>query len=354
MTRKSVKEHPAKPASLRVMMLVHATLVPPDDLVNTDDPRMDTFRTEYDVKQALRTLGHEVRVVGVYDDLAPVRKTIEEWKPHIAFNLIEDFAGVAAFDYYMVSYLAMMKIPYTGCNPRGLLLARDKALSKKLLAFHRIPVPEFTVFPCGRPVRVSRHLQYPVIVKSLTEEGSVGIAQASFVENDEQLRERVALIHEKFQGDAIAEQYIDGRELYVTVLGNTQLTVLPVRELAFRETPEKRPRLATYKVKWDPKYRERWGIDYGFAAHLPDGMSERIAALCKRIYRILDLSGYARIDLRLTAAGEMYVLEANPNPGIARDEDTTLSAKKAGFGYEEFIQRLIHLGLRAHARAATD
>ncbi len=350
--REKKTRRPEKPAPLRVMMLVHATLIPPDDLAGTDDPRMETFRTEYDVKQALLALGHEVRVVGVYDDLAPVRKTIEEWKPHIAFNLVEDFAGVSAFDYYMVSYLAMMKIPYTGCNPRGLLLARDKALSKKLLAFHRIPVPEFTVFPYGRPVRPSRRMRYPVIVKSLTEEGSVGIAQASFVENADQLRERVTLIHEKFQGDAIAEQYIDGRELYVTVIGNTQLKVLPIRELAFRETPEKRPRLATYKVKWDPKYRERWGIDYGFAAHLPEGMAERIATLCKRIYRILDLSGYARIDLRVTAEGELYVLEANPNPGIARDEDTTLSARKAGIGYREFIQQLIQLGLRAHARAA--
>lgn len=339
-----------KPKSLRVMMLVHVTLVPPDDLGDPDDPRMETFRTEYDVKQALIALGHEVRVVGVYDDLAPVRKTIEDWKPQIAFNLVEDFAGVSAFDYYMVSYLAMMKIPYTGCNPRGLLLARDKALSKKLLAFHRIEVPEFTVFPYGRPVRPSRHMRYPVIVKSLTEEGSVGIAQASYVENAEQLKERVALIHDKLQGDAIAEQYIDGRELYVTVLGNNQLKVLPIRELAFHDTSEGRPRLATYKVKWDPKYRSRWGIDYRFATDLPNGMTERVAGLCKRIYRILDMSGYGRIDLRMTPEGKLYVLEANPNPGIARDEDSTLSAKKAGIGYKEFIQTILQLGLRAHAR----
>jgi len=335
---------------LRVMMLVHYTLVPPDDLVDTGDSRMETYRTEFDVKNALISLGHDVRVVGVYDDLAPVRATIEEWKPHIAFNLVEDFAGVSAFDYYMVSYLAMMKIPYTGCNPRGLVLARDKALSKKLLAFHRIDVPEFTVFESGRVVRPPARLKYPVIVKSLTEEGSVGIAQASFVENEQQLHERVALIHEKFLGDAIAEQYIDGRELYVTVMGNTRLTVLPIRELAFKETPEGRPRLATYKVKWDEKYRERWGIDYGFATHLPPGMEERIAKLCKRIYRILDLSGYARIDLRMTESGDLYVLEANPNPGIAADEDSTLSAKKAGIAYKDFIQSIVQLGLRAHAR----
>jgi D-alanine-D-alanine ligase len=185
-----------------------------------------------------------------------------------------------------------------------------------------------------------------MIVKALMEEGSVGIAQSSYVEDEKQLRERVALIHEKFKGDAIAEQYIDGRELYVTLLGNQRLEILPIRELVFG-APEDMPRMATYKVKWDEKYRERWKIEYQFARALPNGMARRIESLCKRIYRVLDMSGYARIDLRLTATGELYVLEANPNPGIARDEDTALSALKAGMSYEQFIQRLLGLGLSA-------
>ncbi len=336
---------------LRVMMLVHYTLVPPDDLHAKDDPRMAKFRTEYDVKTALIKLGHEVRVVGVYDDLAPIRSTIEQWKPHIAFNLLEEFAGIAAFDYYVVSFLEMMKLPYTGCNPRGLLLARDKALSKKLLAYHRIHVPEFNVFPRGRKLGSRRRIRYPVIVKALTEEGSLGISQASYVENQEQLQERVHFIHERIQDDAIAEEYIDGREIYVTVMGNTQLQVLPVRELVFRATTEGAPRMATYRVKWDEKYRERWGIDYEFAAELPAETTERIGRACKRIYRILEMNGYARIDLRLTATGQIYVLEANPNPGIARDEDSTLSARKAGMHYDEFIRHILSLGLRAHEAA---
>ncbi len=331
---------------LRVMMLVHYSLVPPEDL-SADDPRIGKFRTEYDVKQALAKLGHEVRVVGVYDDIAPIRATVEEWKPHIAFNLLEDFAGNSAFDYYVVSYLEMLKIPYTGCNPRGLMLARDKALSKKILNFHKVAVPDFMVFLCGRKLGRLRWLPFPMIVKALMEEGSVGIAQASYVENVAQLRERVALIHEKFLGDAIAEQYIDGRELYVTVLGNTRLEVLPVRELVFHKPDSGLPRMATYKVKWDPNYRERWGIEYRFAQHLPNGMDARIAHLCKRVYRLLDMNGYARIDLRMTADGQLYVLEANPNPGIARDEDSAQSAVKAGMTYENFIQKLLTLGMSA-------
>ncbi len=340
--------------NLRVMMLVHYTLVPPDDLHSKDDPRMEKYRTEFDVKAALTKLGHEVRVVGIYDDLAPIRTTIEEWKPHIAFNLLEDFAGIAAFDYYVVSFLEMMKLPYTGCNPRGLLLARDKALSKKLLAYHRIHIPEFHVFPRGRKLRPTRRIRYPVIVKALTEEGSLGIAQASYVENERELQERVQFIHERIQDDAIAEQYIDGREIYVTVLGNTRLHVLPVRELIFRNATEGAPRMATYKVKWDEKYRERWGIGYEFATDLGAEATERISRLCKRIYRVLEMTGYARIDLRLMQSGQLYVLEANPNPGIARDEDSTLSARKAGMSYEEFIQDILRLGLSAHTAATRE
>ncbi len=336
---------------LRVMMLVHYTLIPPEDLKAKDDPRMEKFRTEFDVKSALLALGHEVQMVGVYDDLSPIRKNVEEWKPHIAFNLLEDFAGISAFDYYIVSFLETLRLPYTGCNPRGLLLARDKALSKKLLSYHRIPVPEFAVFAFGSkiPKKLSK-LRFPMIVKSLMEEGSIGIARSSVVENEAELRSRIELIHEKTQGDAIAEEYIEGRELYVTVLGNQKLDILPIRELVFGEVETDTPRVATYRVKWNENYRKRWGIEYQFARNLPNGVAEKIPALCKRIYRALDMSGYGRIDLRLTADNKAYVLEANPNPGIARDEDCTLSALKAGMSYEEFIQKLLALGLaRRHA-----
>ena len=332
---------------LRVLMLVHYTLVPPEDITDGDDPRIEKYQTEYDVKIALLSLGHEVTIVGVYDDLAPIRKNIEDWKPHIVFNLLEDFAGNSAFDYYVVSYLEMLGTPYTGCNPRGLLLSRDKALSKKLLSYHHIDVPDFAVFPYHKKYGRIRKLPYPMIVKSLIEEGSVGIAQASYVEDEAQLRERVAVLHEKTKGDAIAEQYINGRELYVTVLGNSRLEVLPFRELVFDKVDEGLPRMATYKVKWDYEYRERWGIDYQFARNLPAGIPERIVKICKRAYRILDLSGYARLDLRLTPEGDIYILEANPNPAIASNDESAFAAEKAGVPYVQLIQRILNLGLRA-------
>ena len=337
---------------LRVMMLMHPEFVPPEDLLHKDDPRMDKFRTEFDVRLALLSLGHEIKIVSVEDDVKPIRNTIEQWKPHIAFNLLEAFADKGDWDHYIVSYLNMLKVPCTGCNPRGMLLSRDKALSKKIMHFHRIKVPEFRVFFTGKKILAKklRNLTYPMIVKSLTEQGSVGIAQASYVNNDDELRERVAQIHEITGDHAIAEQYIKGRELYVTVIGNTRLQVLPIRELVFDKVDEDQPRIATYQVKWNKRYRKRWGIEYQFSRNLPAGTTEAIQKLAKKIYRILDLSSYARIDLRLSQEGDIYVLEANANAGIARDEDVINSAKKAGMSYEQFIQRLLNLGLQAHAQ----
>lgn len=337
---------------LRVMMLVHSYLVPPDDLHDEEDPRMNKYRTEYDVRAALHALGHDVRMVAVDGDLSPIRQTIDEWKPHIAFNLLEAFGENVANDFYVVSYLDMIKMPYTGCNPRGLVLSRDKALSKKLMAYHRVKVPRFRVFRWGRTIREReiRNLPYPMVVKSLLEQGSIGIAQTSFCNNAEELTERVIQVQEMTGGDAIAEEYIDGRELYVTVIGNERLQVLPIRELIFASDDINEQRIATYKVKWDEKYRENRGLDYQFARNLPAGMADYITRLAKRIYRILDLSSYARLDLRLSTQGKLYVLEANPNAAIANNEDVAFSAERAGLSYEQLIQKVLNLGLRYSKR----
>jgi D-alanine-D-alanine ligase len=335
---------------LKVMMLLHPEMVPPDDLIDPDDPRHDKYRTEMDVKNALYKLGHEVIIVAVNDDIAPVRQAIETWQPDIAFNMLEDFAGFGALDFYIVSYLDMLGVPYTGCNARGLLLSRDKALSKKLLSYHRIRVPKFRVFPISRKptLKQAARLPYPMIVKSKIEQGSVGIAQSSYVSTPEELIERVKQVHHMTGEDAITEQYIEGRELYVTVLGNLRLEVFPIRELVFDKIDDNMHRIATYNVKWNEEYRERWGIDYQFARHLPEGMAEKIARVAKRVYRVLEMSGYARLDLRLTAEGRIYILEANANAAITSNEDVAFAAEKAGYNYEQLIQKLLNLGLRAH------
>jgi D-alanine-D-alanine ligase len=324
---------------------MHEDLVPPDHL-NGHDLAAVECKTEYDVVSTLRKLGHEVKPLGVKSDLGVIRNTVEDWKPHIAFNLLEEFDGVAVYDQHVVSYLELLHVPYTGCNPRGLMLARDKALSKKILSFHRIPFPEFMVVPIGRAVKRSKRLSYPLIVKSVSEEASLGISQASIVEDDEKLRERVGFIHNSVGTGALIERYVEGRELYVGVMGNGHLQVLPVWELVMDKLPDDARRIATERVKWSRKYQDKYGITSREAKSLPDGMTEKIQHLAKRVYRALGLSGYARIDMRMDADGNVYVLEANPNPQIAHDEDFADSAEKADLSYKDLLQELITVGLR--------
>jgi D-alanine-D-alanine ligase len=331
---------------MRVLALVHRHLMPPAKVEEGTDITAAPWRTEYDVITTLNAMGHEVQPLGVHDDLGEIRRLADEWKPHIAFNLLEGFDDITIFDQNVVSHLELLKLSYTGCNPRGLLLARDKSLSKKLLAYHRIPVPEFEVFRAGRPIHRPKRLNFPLIVKSLTQEASIGISQASVVESDEKLRERVTFIHESIGTAAIAEQYIDGRELYVGIIGNQNLQALPVWELFFTNMPEGAKLIATDRVKWSVKYQNKYGIDSGPARDLPDPVCDKIQHLCKRAYRALELSGYARIDLRLDACGNAWVLEANPNPQIAKGEDFAASAEKVGIAYEGVLQRIINLGLR--------
>jgi D-alanine-D-alanine ligase len=329
-----------------ILVLMHPELVPPDSLRGFTRDEINIWKTEYDVVTTLRGLGHDVVPVGVQDELLPVGKAVRELEPHVVFNLLEEFHGKATYDQHVVSYLELLRVPYTGCNPRGLVLARGKALSKKLLAYHRIRVPAFAVYPIGRKVRRSKRLAFPLIVKSLIEHASLGIARASVVETDEKLAERVAFVHDHIGTDAIAEQYIEGRELYVGVLGNERLQVLPTWELTFEGIPENAPRIATAKVKHDPAYQARRGIFQGPAEGISAELETYIVRICKRIYRILELSGYARIDFRLTGAGELYFLEANPNPEIAQSEEFASAAEHAGIEYPELIQKIVNLGLR--------
>jgi D-alanine-D-alanine ligase len=331
--------------TLRILALVHDHLVPPEDTTGIDVVNAE-WKMEYDVIETLREMRHEVRVLGLHDELGAIRPTANEFAPHIVFNLMEAFAGVTTFDQNVVSYLELLRLPYTGCNPRGLILARDKALSKKLLAYHRIPVPEFTVIRPGRKAVVPKRLHFPLIVKSLFFEASTGISQASVVENEEQLAKRVQFVHESLGTAAIVERFIDGRELYVGVLGNTRLSVFPVWEMSFAQVHDNRWRIATERVKWSAQYQKRHGVMTA-AAILDPSVEERIQRIAKRTYRSLDLSGYARIDLRLDeSTGNAYVLEANPNPNLAYGEDFAESGEVSGLSYEQLLERLLALGLR--------
>jgi D-alanine-D-alanine ligase len=334
---------------LRVLALMHPDLVPPENAGSMPAEERHPFKTEYDVVSTLQQLGHEVRALGVQDELHPIRDAVEEFKPDIAFNLLEEFQGNVLFDQNVVSLLELLRVPYTGCNPRGLIISREKALSKKLLIYHRIRVPAFHAFPVGLKVKRPRHLAFPLIVKSLTEHSSLGISKASIVHDDAELSERVKFVHRRIKTDAIAEQFIEGREVYVAVLGNERLTALPTRELVIASAHSDPPVIATEKVKHDLEYQERHGIEQKPAVDLPPGVATALPHLSKRIYRILGLSGYARIDYRISPDGLIWCLEANPNPEIAREEEFASSAAHAGITYPELLQRLLNLGLKGSA-----
>ena len=332
---------------LRVLALVNENLVPPESLEGHTDKEIDEWKSEYDIITTLREMEHQVEVLGLSDDLSPIRRSIQKNRPHIAFNLLEEFHGVVTYDQAIVSYLELKRQPYTGCNPRGLLLSKDKALSKKILSYHRIPSPKFAVFPLGRKVVRPQKLRFPIFVKSVIDDASLGISQASVVYDDKELAARVAFVHEHTGADALAEEYIDGRELYVGVIGNDRLQTLPIWELKF--TKSDGPLIATQKVKWDRKYQEKLGVETDLAEGLSTATQKQIERICKRVYKALDLSGFARMDLRMRPDGRCYVLEANANPNLSFGEDFAESAEKAGLSYEDLLSKIIGLGLRYRA-----
>jgi D-alanine-D-alanine ligase len=327
--------------------MVHPQLIPPEDIDGLSEKEIDAFRCEFNVYSTLRELGHDVRVLGVLDRLTELREVVKEWKPHVVFNLLQEFSGIAAYEPYVVAYLEMNRQPYTGANPRGLMLSQDKVLTKQVLASHRIATPSFHLFPYGKRFKAPRKgkLRFPLFVKSATEDASLGIAQASIVEDMDKLRERVQFIHDKVQSDALVEEYIDGREFYIGVLGNTRLTTLPVWEMHFGTLAEMRAGIATRKVKWDRDYQVKHGITTGRAEGLSKAELEKLSRLAKRIYRALHMNGFARLDLRMRDDGKVFLLEANANPDLTYGEDFAESAESVGIGYDKLIARIVSLGL---------
>ena len=329
---------------LRVIMMTDEKLLPKGNFEDLSEKQRELRKTEFDVVAALEALGHEVWPIGVSNNVSVIRGAIDAHKPHIAFNLIEEFHGIGSFDQHVVSLLELMQQAYTGCNPRGLTLARDKGLTKMILGYHGLAVPEFAIFPQRRKGQRPPKLPFPLFVKSLTEEGSMGISSASIVNDDEKLAERVEFIHRATESTAIAEQFIEGREIYVGVMGNERTSVLPAWEMSMPDLKPDAPLIASDRAKWDPEYQRQVGLKTG-PAKLTKKVRLHLARLSKQIYNLLGMSGYARLDYRVTEEGKAYLLEANPNPQIAKDEDFSMSAKHMKIEYEELIQRILQIGM---------
>ena len=330
---------------------LHITVLVDSAEITKDNPnfevRPEVPTTEYHVISALRNLGYEVFVLGAVSDIGKIVKTLTEQKPDLVFNLTEAFDGDRQMDKNIAALLEMVGAPFTGTGVAGLMLCRDKRLCKELLSLHKIRVPHFYSLPPGHKVPVAKTIKYPLVVKPALEDSSEGISNASLVSNVAELQERARYMHERWEQPAIAEEYIEGRELYVGILGNKQLTVLPPRECSFESEDSAGPQLATYRVKWNEQYREKWNIKFGFA-ELDEVTLKNIGHVCKKVFRVLQLRDYARIDLRLTNDNKIVILEANPNPDLAYGEEMAEAADHSGMTYEELIDCILHLALRRY------
>ncbi|MBT4791017.1 MAG: ATP-grasp domain-containing protein [Halobacteriovoraceae bacterium] len=326
--------------SKRILLLVHKELVPPIEKNLKPNRDSSPWITEYDVAQTLINLNYTVEFCGLLDSIDPLLQKIETFKPQIVFNLLEEFSFNVRNDYKVVALLDLLKIKYSGCGPKGLLLGRDKALCKKILTHHRLGTPPFYTFPKNKKRKLPKHLKFPLIIKCLFEEASYGIAKASVVHSEEKFQERLAYIHNKLDQDAIVEEFIPGKELYVGIIGHKRLTVLPIWELKFSKVQNPETEIYSSQAKWNKNYRDRKGIKSG-PADLDKITQERIIKACKKAYQVLELTGHARIDLRLTSEGKIYILEVNPNPNIALDDEFALSALHAQIKYPELIEKLL-------------
>ena len=313
----------------------------PYQTLSAESLKQEQKPTEADVLQCLQRLGHDVDTLAVFDNVAHIVEKLKDCAPDVVFNLSESFHHDRSHEPNIPALLELMKVRYTGSGPDALLLCKDKALAKKVLAYHRVRLPRFVVSHRVSPLRRLKRFTYPAFVKPVCEESSDGISKASFVRDEGEALERMRFIHQKFECDALIEAYIEGRELYVSVLGNRRLTVFPPREIFFENVPEDVPKFATFHAKWNESYRKKWGITNGPAKELPPAMQESLRKLARNVYRWLKIRGCGRLDVRLTPNGELFVIEANPNPALAQEEDFAQSAAAAGMDYDSLIQAIL-------------
>jgi D-alanine-D-alanine ligase len=331
---------------LKVLLLFDSPYSTPRGYDFRNEFKEIDWDTEYDLFRALNECGYEVSLLGLYNDIGVLLEEIKEFKPDVVFNLAEVFNQKTYLDKNVTSFLEMLGLTYTGASPASLFICNNKALTKEILSFHKIKIPHFHTLYRKRRVWFSKRLKLPVIVKPLREEASRGISQASIVDNESAFIERINFIHQRMDADAIAEEYIDGRELYVSILGNKRIRVLPFREMKFGQVPEDEPRIATYKAKWDDNYRKRWGIKSVFAGKLPNGVDKKIENVCKRAYRALNIQCYARFDIRVTPQGDVYIIEANANPCLARCDEIAQAAERVNISYNRLIKKIITLAFK--------
>jgi D-alanine-D-alanine ligase len=321
-----------------------AVLVDQETIVE-NDPQLELGRgkaaeeVEFHVAETLREMGHETVIIPFCDNFHDTVESLRRCNPGLVFNLTEHHRGDRRKDQHIASLLELMELRYTGTDPTGLMLCRDKAMCKRILSHHRIKVPDFASLPMGKK-RIRRKFPFPVIVKPRFEDGSDGISLSSLVSNEEELADRVTLLQERMGQPVICEEYIEGREVYVGVTGNDRLSTYPAREVRFPASHHG-PQFATSRVKLDEAYRKKWNIQFT-DAELSEEMELKASRISKQIYRLLQLRDYGRIDMRITAESQFVFLEANPNPDLTMGDELAEAAEKSGLSYKRLIARILH------------
>jgi len=314
----------------------------------------DESSKEYDqvipqVARTLRRLGHRVSVLGVHGDVKRLITGLSRRRPDLIFNLMEMFGDNVFGDIPVTGLLDLLGLRYTGSGPGELYLSQDKGLTKKLLAFEDILYPRFAVFSLEAAFETGGNLRMPLFVKPLRSDASLGIGGKSLVHDAVALMERVVAIRKELNDSALAEEYIEGREFYVGVLGNTQAKALPPVEIDFTGFPEGVPKVMDSKAKWDEKSKEYKGTR-SVLAQLPDELRARLQKVAVDAYRALRVRDYGRVDLRLTDTGDIYVLEVNASCYLERSSEFAMSAAAAGMDYPRLLEQIVNLALDRYGK----
>lgn len=300
-----------------------------------------------EIFDALAKLGHEPSYL-VVDGRDQSLLALARCNADLIFNLTESYAGDDTKDMHLAAYLELLDLPYTGASPHALYLAQDKSLAKKVFQFHEIRTPFFAVSYKGR-LDHAHDIEFPLIVKPLSEDGSIGIEAASVVSSVKELMERIDYIHAQFDSPALIEEYIEGREIYAAILGSDKPEPLPLVELDLSKLPEGTPRIASTEVKWE-KDTEAYKRT---RSHIVEDLDEKTTAKLQETavaaYQALKLRDYGRIDMRLTAKGQVYVIEANPNPWLSSGAEFAMAARKSGRTYTDLMRDIVDLAMARYA-----
>lgn len=324
---------------MRVLLLTHPSLRP-----DRKNRKRSDLQTEWDVWRGLLNLGHKVEILGLQEGLEELQQSIKIFRPNIVFNLLEEFRHEACFDFLPVAFLESQNVPFTGCNPRGLALARPKHIAKAVAKAAGFLTPDSILIK--KTMELPKNLKFPLIVKLNREDASLGLKRKNVAYNHADLKKCAATLIKKYQSELLIESFIPGRDITVGILGNNQPKVLPPWQLHL-PSPQ---HISSEVIKFSAKTRFKQGLRAMRASGISANLQKQLQKQAVQIFNDLELSGYARMDFRVTEDEQIFFLEANPNPNLARKEDFAAAALRAGISFDQLLTKILSLGQKYKPR----